>query len=1071
MSRKTRKLIWSAPLVAVLAVAGALTIFVALAPNAAFADHEELPGPVTGLKAEADGRTMMDLSWNAPTNGGDATHYRIDRSDDTYTWKALAVTTDTATTHTDTGLKPARTYYYRVFAVNSSGISVVSIEENYAFDTTASVEAPGTLALLSAVAKSDTQIDLMWRAPSQNGGASITQYCIVVARARAAYEAPTPANCVDVGATANVAVPDINGNSGLVIGTPENVEGNTVIVVDADDGTKYEHKSLEASRTLHYWVHAVNSAGLAPVASNPASATTKSTPTLGPAPRNLRGVADGVTLDGTGNVANGSVMLYWNVPTGTEPVNTDQYTVEYSLNGSTWEEAIDDHPHGSAFGDTAGVAQYDHTGIASLVMTQKALYYRIKIANGRWSTSTRVNLIIERARPDSLALEADGSGTDAVAKPTSSLNASSNEYLTRIDLKWAFEADDYPREGGPPVLAASPRPTGYLIDYYIGADDATNIYWQPLQSNTGYARGTYNHIRGLKPGQTVHYRVFSWHTNNYGIPAATMGSTKAAVSPDPVRGLRTMADGPTKIKLDWDAVPSANSGGSPITHYVIQVHENQPSAPDGGLTGTGWNRAGSSTSTTFTFSGYGTTPELNKLTAEEGAWFRVFAVNSVNKDALDAETFNPAAPGILADITSAEPKRGETARAEVPLVPQDLTTEPAKDANSDFSQELGILLLWNAPDDPAGATVTGYTISRRVKPADGEWGEWDDAWGSITADDLLRTYYTDTDEPDEGEERAYRVLATSARGDSDWSEMAYAPTVPGMHNTAPMRVGTIAAVTVAADQMSEMDVSGYFSDADMGDTLKYTAMSDMEMYATVMVSDSMLTITGVAAGMATITVTATDAAGAYAMQTIMVTVEAANTPPMAVGTIAPVTVTADEMSDAMDVSVYFSDADMDVLTYRASSDMMSYATASVSGSMVTITGVAAGTATITVTATDPDGAMATQTIMVTVEAASMELTAPTGVSGSLFAGSSIIVSWDADSTQNADLIVVALFNEGVTALANIPKNTHPISLDAMDDPGTYSFDNVPSGTYKVAVASESGGVYKVSLAAEVVTVP
>ena len=139
--------------------------------------------------------------------------------------------------------------------------------------------------------------------------------------------------------------------------------------------------------------------------------------------------------------------------------------------------------------------------------------------------------------------------------------------------------------------------------------------------------------------------------------------------------------------------------------------------------------------------------------------------------------------------------------------------------------------------------------------------------------------------------------------------------------------------------------------------------------------------------------------------------------------------------------------------------------------MLTITGVAAGMATITVTATDMDDAMATQAIMVTVEAASMELIAPTGVSGSLFAGSSIIVSWDADSAQNADLIVVALFNEGVTALANIPKNTHPINLDAMADPGTYSFDNVPSGTYKVAVASESGGVYKVSLAAEVVTVP
>ena len=36
MSRKTRKLIWSAPLVAVLAVAGALAMFAALGPGSVF---------------------------------------------------------------------------------------------------------------------------------------------------------------------------------------------------------------------------------------------------------------------------------------------------------------------------------------------------------------------------------------------------------------------------------------------------------------------------------------------------------------------------------------------------------------------------------------------------------------------------------------------------------------------------------------------------------------------------------------------------------------------------------------------------------------------------------------------------------------------------------------------------------------------------------------------------------------------------------------------------------------------------------------------------------------------------
>ena len=54
MSRKTRKLIWSVPLVAALAVVGALAAFMVWAPGGALAhapleDHG-LPGPVTELK-------------------------------------------------------------------------------------------------------------------------------------------------------------------------------------------------------------------------------------------------------------------------------------------------------------------------------------------------------------------------------------------------------------------------------------------------------------------------------------------------------------------------------------------------------------------------------------------------------------------------------------------------------------------------------------------------------------------------------------------------------------------------------------------------------------------------------------------------------------------------------------------------------------------------------------------------------------------------------------------------------------------------------------------------------------
>ena len=183
----------------------------------------------------------------------------------------------------------------------------------------------------------------------------------------------------------------------------------------------------------------------------------------------------------------------------------------------------------------------------------------------------------------------------------------------------------------------------------------------------------------------------------------------------------------------------------------------------------------------------------------------------------------------------------------------------------------------------------------------------------------------------------------------------------------------------------------------------------------------------------------------------------ANMAPMAEGSIDDqmVYVGATVM---VDVSGAFSDADMDTLTYTAMSDMMDYATASVDGSMVTITGVAAGMATVTVTATDAAGSgmSAMQEIVVTVQEAPMELTTPMGVTVSDFQDT-ISVTWDPASIQNAEQIKVALFDSGVT------KIVHLQTINPANDPGAYTFTGVDAGTYKVAVASfRTGDGHKLS---------
>ena len=114
--------------------------------------------------------------------------------------------------------------------------------------------------------------------------------------------------------------------------------------------------------------------------------------------------------------------------------------------------------------------------------------------------------------------------------------------------------------------------------------------------------------------------------------------------------------------------------------------------------------------------------------------------------------------------------------------------------------------------------------------------------------------------------------------------------------------------------------------------------------------------------------------------------------PTKVGTIADMMLTVDQMS-TIDVSTYFIDHDGDMLTYTAGSSDAMIATATVSGSMLTIEGKMEGTATITVNATDlaGSGMSATQTFDVTVTA---EFVAPVITTTNPVGSGIVLVSWD-----------------------------------------------------------------------------
>ncbi len=181
-------------------------------------------------------------------------------------------------------------------------------------------------------------------------------------------------------------------------------------------------------------------------------------------------------------------------------------------------------------------------------------------------------------------------------------------------------------------------------------------------------------------------------------------------------------------------------------------------------------------------------------------------------------------------------------------------------------------------------------------------------------------------------------------------------------NRAPEPAGTIPDQTLHAGETATIDVSARFTDPD-GDALTYGASSSDPSVASASASGSMVAITALATGSATITVSASDPAGLTATQTFQATV--ANRAPEPAGTIPDQTLHAGETA-TIDVSARFTDPDGDVLTYGASSSDPSVAAVSASGSTVAITALATGSATITVSASDPAGLTATQTFQATV---------------------------------------------------------------------------------------------------------
>ena len=686
-----------------------------------------VPSAPKNLTAIADGQTVIELDWQAPsTRASTVTGYRIEHSTNGTTWRTLVSDTrDTDTDYRDTGLSEGTTRHYRVRAINPEGRGPWSNEAQ----ATTEGGLPGAPTRLTATANGRTRIDLSWTAPTNTAG-GITGY--------------------------RIEVSDDEGDSW------DDLVANT-----SSTRTSYSHRNLNAGTRRDYRVSAISSGGEGDP-SNEAHATTDvGRPS---APLALSATADGRTR----------IRLAWSPPSDNGGASITGYRIEVSVTGTSgWL------PLTSNTGRTTRT--YTHTGLNP----GSRRHYRVAAINSEGTgdfsrTASAVTAAAEPGAPTSLTATKIGQRQINLAwrpplldggsritgykieysttggPPWNTLRANTNSVLTtfsdrgldpattrhyrvsavnsvgtglpsniarattdaaapgaptgltatkmgqsQIDLSWTAPAND----GGA-------RITGYKIEYSTTGRGS----WRSLRSNTGSTATSYSD-RGLQPATTRHYRVRAINTAGESTPSNVARATTDPTVPGAPTGLSATANGTSQIDLSWTA--PAYDGGSAITGYRVEMAES----------GNGpWSNLAANTGSA------GTTYSHTGLEPASRRYYRVSAVNTVG---------HGRASGVVTATTD----------ATVPDAPTGLVATATAPTQID--------LQWTAPVYDGGAAVTSYRVEAST---DGTtWGELVHSTGTTS------TTFSHTGlQP--GSTRHYRVSAINIAGTGLPSNVANAST-------------------------------------------------------------------------------------------------------------------------------------------------------------------------------------------------------------------------------------------------------------------------------------------------------
>ena len=533
------------------------------------------PGTVTGVTATASSASA-NVSWTAPSTGGQATTYTVTAFSGTTAKGSVAVTgAPPATSMNFPGLTAGTSYTFEVQASNPNGSGAISAASNAVTPTPAAAPpAPTGVAALPAT----HQALVSWTAPSTTGGSAITGYTItpyigataqtpVAAGASStsatitgltngsAYTFTVAAtNAIGKGAASTASAVVTPGDTIFDFATPATIDSGEALPIEV--GVKFTSSAYGYVTGIRFYKAATNTG------THLGSLWTAAGVLLAEAAFTSE-TASGwqqVSFSKPVEITPGAIYVAgYLAPTGHYSVTAGAFASAPISNGPLQALATVNSPD--------GLFSYSATSIFP-TSTFNGNNYFVDV------------LFDESAGPSQVT------GVTATAGPGSA------------NVTWSAPSS------GSPI-------TSYTITPYIGttAQSATTV--------TGAPPATGATVYGLKVGTSYTFTVQASSGSISGAPSAASAPVTPTVLTAPGAPVSVTAQPATgQAKVSW--TPPSSNGGVPITGYTIRPYR-------GSVAQTAVSVSGSTTSTT-----------INYLTNNYAYTFRVQATNEIGTGAESA---------------------------------------------------------------------------------------------------------------------------------------------------------------------------------------------------------------------------------------------------------------------------------------------------------------------------------------------------------------------------------------------------------------------------------------------------